>query len=128
MVQFLSSAWQNLSTPQVFEEWKPFGVVTGVIEKSGVFNDTPLYDYMSKLYADEGKHIKKKIDIACVDANSGNYVVFNETVSNPVKAILSSASIPFVFPTQVWDNGVVCIDGGSFDSSNLVSAAERCRD
>ena len=66
--------------------------------------------------------------MACVDAVTGNYVVFNETNPQPVKAILSSASIPFAFPSQVWDNGVVCLDGGSVWNVNLVSAAERCRE
>jgi len=58
-----------------------------------------------------------------VDANTGNYVVFNQTTTDPIKAIVSSSSIPFVFPTQKWDNGVVCMDGGSTWNANLVSAA-----
>ena len=58
----------------------------------------------------------------------------NETTSDPAKAIISSASIPGVFPHRVWPklgpNGedVVCMDGGAVGNTNLVSAIERCRE
>ena len=66
--------------------------------------------------------------MACIDASSGNFVVFNETTSQPNKAIISSASVPFGFPPQDWEDGVVCIDSGMTAwNDNLVSAAERCR-
>ena len=73
--------------------------------------------------------IKRKIAIACVDAVSGAYVTFDESTKQPVKAIVSSASIPFVFPHQVWpETGVVCMDGGSVWNTNIVSAIKRCRE
>jgi len=36
--------------------------------------------------------------IAAADADSGSYIRFNETTNDPIKAVISSASIPFVFP------------------------------
>jgi len=96
--------------------------LTGIDNKSGVFNNTPMHSYLQN-YINEGYKVSRKIDYACVDAVSGNYVTFNETNSKPVKAILSSASIPFAFPPQIWEDGVVCMDGGSTWDTNLVSAA-----
>ena len=66
--------------------------------------------------------------MSCVDASTGNYITFNETQQDLVKAVVSSASIAFVFPDQVWSDGVVCVDGGTGWQLNLVSAAERCRE
>ena len=66
--------------------------------------------------------------VSCVDVNSGDYKVFYENSTDPVKAIVSSASIPFTFPQQVWDDGVVCMDGGTVWNTNLVSAIERCKE
>jgi predicted acylesterase/phospholipase RssA len=65
-----------------------------------------------------------------VDANTGNYVTFDENHEDPAKMVVSSASIPFVFPTQVWDypDKIVCMDGGTVFNINLISAVEKCRE
>ena len=46
MVEWLSDMWANVTTPQVYDDWKPFGVLTGIASESGIFNDTPLYDFV----------------------------------------------------------------------------------
>ena len=67
--------------------------------------------------------------VGCVNVNSGAYTVFTEKETEIVKAVLSSASIPFFFPHQVWaDRNVVCMDGGTVWNTNLVTAVERCRE
>lgn len=66
--------------------------------------------------------------VSCVDVENGNYVVFNETVSNPTKAVVSSASIPFVFPHQTWPDNVICMDGGTVWNTNLATAIQRCEE
>lgn len=63
-----------------------------------------------------------------MDIVTGNYVVFNETTHDPVKAIVSSASLPVIFPHQVWPDGVVCMDGGTVWNTNLASAIQRCEE
>jgi predicted acylesterase/phospholipase RssA len=45
-----------------------------------------------------------------------------------VKAIVSSASLPALFPHQVWSDGVVCMDGGTVWNTNLASAIQRCEE
>ena len=75
--------------------------------------------------------------VSCVDASSGAYHTFNESSTDTIKGVVSSASIPFVFPNQVWgpntydnpsDKNLVCMDGGTVYNTNLVSAVERCRE
>ena len=60
--------------------------------------------------------------VSCVDVNTGNYHLMDETVDDIVKAVISSASIPFAFPNQKWPDGVICMDGGTVWNLNLVSA------
>ena len=41
--------------------------------------------------------------------------------------MLSSASIPFVFPNRPWDDlDVICTDGGAAYNIDIVSAVQRC--
>ena len=65
--------------------------------------------------------------MSAVDVNTGSYLLFDETTDDPVKAVLSSASIPFVFPNQKW-GGHVAMDGGTVFNLNMVSAVHRCRE
>jgi len=73
---------------------------------------------------------KRRMAVSAVDANTGSYNVYTETVSDPVKAVMSSSAIPFVFPSQEWTtpNKYFAIDGGSVWNLNLVSAVQRCRE
>jgi predicted acylesterase/phospholipase RssA len=73
------------------------------------------------------KTFKRKFIVSSVDANSGNYIQWDETSPDPMKSVLSSAAIPFVFPDQKWPQ-VVAIDGGSTWNTNLVSSVKRCRE
>ena len=41
---------------------------------------------------------------------------------------MTSASIPFVFPLQHWENGLNVMDGGAVWNTNLVSAVQRCKE
>ena len=52
MVNFLSEEWLNLTTPDVFVNW-PVPYVE-VRWKSGVYDDRPLYNTLSRLYKERG--------------------------------------------------------------------------
>lgn len=80
------------------------GLVTGIASKSGVYNTDPLKKFLKKFFDEYGGVFKRRVGMSSVDVNSGTYMIFNETVSDPIKAIVSSASIPFVFPNQAWPN------------------------
>jgi predicted acylesterase/phospholipase RssA len=132
MVDWLSDTWANMASNKVFVDWHPLGIVTGLLKKSGIFDTSAGIKTIAGIFAQFDNKIERKIAVSCVDANTGAYVVFNETTHNPVKAVISSSSIPFAFPHQIWEdiNGekVVCMDGGSVWNTNLVSAVQRCRE
>jgi len=96
-----------------------------------VLDTSPLLKFIEDFFAEFGPEIRRRLVVSSVDALNGNYVLFNETTEDPTKAILSSASIPFVFPFQDWtinNQQVIAIDGGSVWNTNLVSAVERCKE
>ena len=128
LVQFLSETWSSIVGSDVYKQWSPLGIVTGILFESGVFDDTPLSNFLASVFEQFSYEIKRRIVVSCADVVSGNYITFNETTNDPVKAIVSSASIPFVFPHQVWSEEVVCMDGGTVWNTNLASAIHRCEE
>ena len=84
-------------------------------------------EFMHNIYAQFNNTVQRKFGMSCVDTNSGSVIVFNETVSDPAKASISSSSIPFVFPNQQWklEDGteIVCMDGGTVWNINMATAA-----
>ena len=136
-ITFLSEKWQELKEDNVWVPWKPAGVVTGILKESGALDTSALFKFVQSVWDELGGQIKRKIVVSCVDASTGAYHLFNETSADPIKGVVSSASIPFVFPHQIWgpntydnptDKNLVCMDGGTVYNTNLVSAVERCRE
>lgn len=80
-------------------------------------------------YVKRNKTIYKKVSFGATDWNSGTFHVFNETIYDPAKAVLSSGSIPLVFPQVKWQKEDYFMgDGGAMHTFNLVSAIQRCRE
>mgnify|MGYP002633242787 CR=1 FL=1 len=96
MVQTQSDLWANITTPEVYINW-PGGMVEGVLKQSGVYNDTPMLDYMKNVLVEFGG-LKRKTVVAAVDVNTGTYHLMNETSPETARTAVSSSSIPFVFP------------------------------
>lgn len=124
----LSETWQSMTEKDLLHRWFPFGIVTGIKKHSGVFNTDHLHSYISNFANKYGGKPKRMLGVSAVDSNTGTYQVFNETVSDPIKAVMSSSAIPFVFPDQKWADGSVDMDGGSVWNLNLVTAVKRCRE
>lgn len=59
--------------------------------------------------------------------NTGQVIVFDETTPMEIrnKAVLSSASIPFVFPPVELD-GMQLVDGGTFQNIAVGDPIKRC--
>ena len=55
----MSNSWANISDSNVFTSWKPAGVITGLLEKSGVLDNSPLYNYLTDLLKSFGE-VKRK--------------------------------------------------------------------
>ena len=39
MVYFMSDTWANLKEDSVFINWKPLGIITGITDESGIFDN-----------------------------------------------------------------------------------------
>ena len=102
-VDWLTDRWGKLTNPDVYKDWKPAGVVTG-LTKGGIYDNSPLYDYLTNAFKELGGKIYRKITMSCVDVNDGKYITFDESSPDIPKSSLSSASIPGVFPPAVWDS------------------------
>jgi hypothetical protein len=129
MLQYMSDTWANLRDKDVFGQWSPLGPVTGLLDKSGIFDTAPLKTTVKNIFEHFGNVIQRKAVVSCVDANSGTYLPFTEQSDDFIDGIIASAAIPFVFPNiQFPQQDAVCMDGGSVWNTNLVSALERCRE
>jgi predicted acylesterase/phospholipase RssA len=72
--------------------------MTGLLQKSGIWDTTPLSNLLTSIFSKFNYQLKRKITVSCADVNTGNYVTFDETHEDYPKMIVSSASIPFAFP------------------------------
>jgi len=54
--------------------------LTGLSSFSGVLDNTPLYHLLDDFIKKYGRILKRKMVVSMVDANSGAYVTFDETV------------------------------------------------
>jgi len=130
MLQIISDTWSHLTTDNLYVQWnKITREVSGIVNHSGIYNTEPLYEFITKFFADHGNKIHRKVSVAGVDVNTGAYHIWDETTEDLPKAVVSSASIPFIFPNQQWkEEGLVVMDGGTVYNTNLVSAVQRCRE
>jgi predicted acylesterase/phospholipase RssA len=102
MLDVISDTWQSMSTPQLYANWKPLGIVTGVLQKTGVLDTAPLETFITNFFNKYGGVLKRRVVVSAVDTNTGAYLNFNETEPEFVHAMMSSSAIPFVFPNQKW--------------------------
>lgn len=129
MLDDMSYRWQTLKQDDLYVQWYPLGMLTGLATKTGLLNTEPLGKYFTDFCEAHNWDFKRKFAMSYVDVNSGNYVVYDEkTPKDTVKAALSSSAIPFVFPNQKWPDGHVAMDGGTVWNTNIISAIEKCRE
>jgi predicted acylesterase/phospholipase RssA len=77
----------------------------------------------------EGRDFKRMLSIQSVDLKSGKIILFDERVPSDIRAksVISSASIPFVFP-PVEIEEYALVDGGTFMNLDIGDPVERCRE
>jgi len=121
MVEYASELWKNTENKDAYENWWG-GMVRGLTDKSGVYNNAAAYELVSRILGELGD-VKRKFVVSAVDANTGNYVRFNETLPRDqhARAFVASTLIPAVFPHDNWD-GRALMDGGTVWNTNLVDA------
>ena len=69
------------------------------------------------------------LSIQSVDLKTGRIVLFDENVPEEIriKSLISSASIPFVFPPVEIDDFLL-VDGGNFMNLDIGDPIDRCRE
>ena len=92
--------------------------------ESGILDNTPLLDLVTGFY-NQFKTVKRRTVVSAVDVNTGEYVLYNQTMPYEDLPLLTiaSGSIPFVFPHRHYGDRIL-MDGGTVWNSNLVSAAD----
>lgn len=73
--------------------------------------------------------LKRHVYFQAVDLNTGNVIIFDETIppEDLAKVIIASASIPIAFePVQL--NGYTLVDGGLYTNLQFGDAITKCRD
>lgn len=127
MSQWLIDTWLSLTSDKVYVNW-PKGFLDGITNESGIFDNTPLLNLVTSFFNQYGS-IKRKTVVSSVDVNSGEYVVFDDSMpfSDFPLLVVSSASIPFIFPHRHYGNHIL-MDGGTVWNTNLVSAVDKCKD
>jgi len=126
MSEWLVALWSSLSNDQLYVKW-PAGYLHGLLYESGVYDDTPLYNFVTDI-VQSVQEIQRHLLVAADDSETGDYIVFDSDkipISEMPRRVVSSASIPLVFPDQQFD-GRVFMDGGTVYNTNLVSAVEKC--
>jgi predicted acylesterase/phospholipase RssA len=120
--EIISDLWLGLKTKDVYKSgWLH---TAEIIWAPSIYDDSPLLKYVKsvvKMY--DG--IKRRFAMGATDTNTGEYYVFNqyntEFGDDLARAAVSSASIPFIFPPQVWRDRVL-MDGGTVWNINIPSA------
>lgn len=123
----ISDTWASLVDGDLYVDW-PIGPVAGLIDKSGIYNTEPLLHFIQNWFKKYNNETQRKFVVASGEVNSGSYILWNETATDIPKAIVSSAAIPMLFPSQNWGNNIVAMDGGAVYGTNIVSAINRCRE
>jgi predicted acylesterase/phospholipase RssA len=127
MSHFLLDLWGNITTENIWTEW-PEGLIHGLFNESGIFNDTPLFNLLTNII-NKSDGIQRSFIVSADDTRTGEYHTFDESTPREElpTAVISSASIPAVFPDRNY-KGYILMDGGTVWNTNLVSAVQKCMD
>jgi predicted acylesterase/phospholipase RssA len=67
-VDFLVDIWTSMGKKDVYKGWKPFGLLTGLTSRSGIFDNTPLRELV---YAKFTGAIARKFSYGVTNAETG---------------------------------------------------------
>ena len=123
MSVFLSDAWQNLTTPDIWVYWQDSNVADWIFEKPGILDTSPAVPFLASLVKDLGS-IKRRFTMATVDVGTGEYIGWDQksvSFEELPHAAFASGSMPAIFPYQIFQ-GHVLMDGGTVQNINIDSA------
>jgi predicted acylesterase/phospholipase RssA len=122
--EYISYTWTQLVNSDIWVEW-PLGLAEGLV-KPGLLNNGPAVEFLTEQIAGFPEGYKRRVTMAAVNVETGEYTTFNQNNTRFIDlphAAMSSGSIPFVFPPQVWSKGTF-MDGGTVWNVNIDSAVK----
>lgn len=90
---------QQLTTGNIFKLWGFPGTLVKGLTHYGMVKTQPLREFFENYFGTYGYDFKRKVSLGGVNAENGNYEVFNETLSpeDKINSCMTSSAIPFVF-------------------------------
>ena len=127
MSEWLSETWANLHTSDVYVEW-PGGLVWGLLEKSSIFDNRPLYQLLTDIFKTFPEGVRRTSIVGTVDINDAEYLRWDGSqcdIADWPTRVVSSASLPSLFiPPVIEDH--LCTDGGTAMGLDATSAVAAC--
>ena len=123
---FLLDMWRQTSSRDVYKNWPWGGIVTGALFKPGLFDNSPLDDFLRSVLT---KPMRNFLVGAArvIDGKLTVWNVANDTLDQAVPKIVASAAIPGMFPPQEVDNELY-YDGGVAKGVNIFDGIQFCKD
>ena len=118
--------WRNQTQDKCFKPWDA-SYTDILLDKQGILDNSPMLEQAREILLAKG--LVRKVVFGAVNANTGEYAIFNEhhkPFGELPTVIVASASVPFVFPPAHLVDGETYIDGGVAYNTNLIGAADRC--
>jgi predicted acylesterase/phospholipase RssA len=126
--EWLEDAWLSNPVNTFWEWWPVVGPLQGLWRKS-LIDNTKMLDFIHHTF--DNREFKRAVVLEAVDLNTGEIVIFDETVpaEHRAWAIAASASIPLVFPPISQINPYqMLVDGGAFSNVEMDEAILKCRE
>ena len=123
--RFMYDLWNGRETSEFFHfrSWWP---IKGFSESS-LADNAPFREILDGIFGN--RDFKRKLSIMSSDLNTGQTIIFDETMSlaDRLDGILSSTTVPLAFPTVHMDD-MVLVDGSLFATISIGDPIERCRE
>ena len=100
MTEYLSDAWFDITTPDIW--LKRPDEKKAVLNEKSLLDDSPALLTILDIMSIKSEYAKR-VSVAAVDINNGEYVEFNQNNTDYFefyRASMASGSIPVVFPPQ----------------------------
>lgn len=79
----------------VYKHWIPGSIAQGFLLESGIFNSSPLLEFLKKLVDTEAiRNSGRHLEVGAVSIKTGKYRGFNETDPNILLGVYASTAIP----------------------------------
>ncbi len=123
---FLVNTWRSIKgSKDIYQNWFA-GPLEGLVFKTGLFDTTPLRNIIKETVKDQT--LKRKFVCGATNFDNGFYDTWDEEKlfkEDYEGAIVSSASVPVIFPVTPFDNNFY-MDGGVKLSVDIASGINKC--